>query len=121
MIPDGDPTRPREEFVAQTIQFVGEQDGPPERELKSHLAKLLTSERTVHRAYLARVQYDDATNWDVALCLASTDPDVQGLNGRIGRLFAGIFRRDAHLDILFLSKTQEAEISKVCTPFYREK
>jgi hypothetical protein len=118
-LPDGDPSRPREEFVASTIRFLGEQDGPPERELKSHLATLLADERAVHRAYLARLQYGNSTTWDVALCLAATNPDIKALNDRVGRLFAAIFRRDAYLDILFLSKIQEAELSNVCPPFYR--
>jgi hypothetical protein len=119
MIPDGTPSRPTEEFTAPTIRFVGEQDGPPERDLKSHIAELLTNELEVDRAYLARVQYDDAENWNVALCLAATNPDISRINERIGRLFAGIFANDMHLDILYLSDAQEEEITKVCTSFYK--
>lgn len=118
MIPDGKPSRPPEEFVATTIEFVGEQDGPPERELKGHLATLFKSEPSVNRAYLARVLYNNAEECEVTLCLSATNPDVVRLNERVGRLFAGFFRRDAFLDILFLSPVQEADIDKVCSAFY---
>lgn len=117
-LPDADPPRPPEEFSAPTIRFIGEQDGPPERELKSHLAKLLSSEQSVHRAYLARLQYGDATSWDVALCIAAANPNVPEVNGRVGRLFAGIFRRDVHLDVLYLTSGQESQLSAVCRPFF---
>ncbi len=119
MIPDGTPSQPTEEFIAPEIRFVGEQDGPPERDLKSHLVDLFADEPTVRRAYLARVQYDDSQNWDVALCLAAREPDIPHINERIGRLFAGVFAKHMHLDVLFLSGAQEEEIAKVCTGFYR--
>ena len=32
--------------------------------------------------------------------------------------FASIFAKDAHLDTLFLSDVQEAELQKVCRPFF---
>ena len=116
-LPDGDPSR-HDEFVASTLRFVGEQDGLPERDLKAHLATLLRSEPAVHRAYLARVQYESATHWDVALCLAATAPEAKRINERIGRLFAGIFRPDVYLDVLFLSERQEIEVAQVCAAFY---
>jgi hypothetical protein len=118
MIPNGTPSKPREAFVAATIHFVGDQDGPPERELMGHLAALFKNEQSVQRAYLARVQYKNGDEYSVALCLATTSPDVQRLNECVGRLFAGFFRRDAYLDILFLSPDQEADIAKVCSAFY---
>jgi hypothetical protein len=118
MIPDGTPSRPAEEFTAPTIRFVGEQDGPPERDLKAHIADLLRNELEVDRAYLARVQYDDTPSWSVAPCLAATKPDIPTINERIGRLFAAIFANDMHLDILYLSTAQEEELTKVCTSFY---
>src|SRR6476646_3913595 len=112
MIPDGDPSK-HEELTVFNIRFVGEQDGPAERDLKSHLTTSLGSEPAVHRGYLARVHYENATAWDVALCLAASNPDERSMNERIGRLFAGIFRPDMHLDVLFLSANQEADLANV--------
>jgi hypothetical protein len=117
-LPDANSSKPSEEFCASMGRFLGEQDGSPERELKLHIATLLKGEPSVHRAYLARVLYDCAPSWDVALCIAATNPNAQELNNRVGRVFAAIFRRDAHLDILFLSDQQEALLSSVCRPFY---
>jgi hypothetical protein len=120
MIPEGTPSKPVENYVATTVHFVGEQDGPPERELKEHLATLLKLEKAVHRAYLARVRYNNRENYDVALCLRATNPDAKQINDRVGRVFAGIFRRDAYLDVLFLSEKQESELLDVCPAFYHE-
>src|SRR5688500_13564542 len=69
MIPEGAPSRPTEEFVASNIRFVGEQDGPPERTLKTHLVELFSTEPALVRAYLARVQYGAEPGSEVALCL----------------------------------------------------
>ena len=76
-LPDADPSKPCEAFVASTIRFVGGQDGPPERELKLHLATLPGDERSVQRAYLARLRYDNAKSWDVALCIVATNPNIE--------------------------------------------
>ena len=75
-LPDADPSKPREEFVASTIRFIGQQDGPPERELKSHLASLLADECSVQRAYLARLQYDNASGVLLRTRKQDTDPCV---------------------------------------------
>ena len=55
------------------------------------------------------------TTWCYAY---ATNPDVARLKERVGRLFAGFFRPDAFLDIVFLSPDQEADIDKVCSAFY---
>ena len=106
-----------EQFHIRAVRFVGEQDGTPERELKQALQVLLSEAATVSRAYLARLQYDDAAGDHVALCLAATtaSPD---LARRIASEFSRRFNASVHLDIMFLSPQQEAECKKVCRQFY---
>lgn len=110
--------KPRVETHTQTtIRFVGEQDGEPERLLKNSLVEEFRSTPDLRRAYLAQVAYQNSETGEVALCLSG--PENQRLVGRIGTRFAKIFGKDVHLDILFLSSQQEAELERVCTPFYR--
>jgi len=43
-----------EQFQVSSVSFVGEQDGPPERELKARLVILFNQNDNIRRAYLAR-------------------------------------------------------------------
>ena len=65
MAPDPEPSR-HEKLTIFKVEFVGEQDGPPERELKLRLVMLFENEPSVRRAYLARVRYENASTTDVA-------------------------------------------------------
>ena len=70
----------------------------------------------MQRAYLARVDHGVPGSYEVALC-------VRGRAGAavvqlVADSFASIFAKDAHLDTLFLSDVQEAELQKVCRPFF---
>ena len=105
-----------QELDVGEVSFVGEQDGPPERELKAELIPLLSEARA---GYLARVQYTSGER-SVALCLASTPEAVQAdLSNKISALFHQMFGRNSHLDILFLRPDQEREVQQVCKPFYQ--
>jgi hypothetical protein len=108
--------RETEVHVQPTVRFVGEQDGEPERLLKTALVAELRVLPEVKRAYLARVEYPDGIH--VALCLAA--PEDPSLVDRIGSRFNEIFGRPEHLDILFLRPAQETELQRVCTPFHHE-
>jgi len=109
------PTTPRHE---PELKFVGEQDGPPERQLKSDLIVLFGQRSHVQRAFLVRAIFDDTQAPEVVLAIRSTTgPDEQFVD-EIGRKFGQIFNRPAHLDIMFLSPEQEAEASAVCRAFY---
>ncbi len=108
--------RSPETRTEKKVRFLCEQDGTPERKLKELLAPELISSG-VERAYLARVEYGRSTEYEVALCLrAREDPS---LVARIAEQFATLFGRHAHMDILFLDDSQEAEVTAVCTPFFR--
>jgi hypothetical protein len=109
--------RRTESHVVGTIRFLGEQDGAPEREFKEAVARLLGTNATVERGYLARVAYESSSNASVAVCLVARDPQDELLQ-EIGSVFASMFGRDQHLDILFISRDQEQDLARVCSVFF---
>lgn len=106
-----------ESHVAKTLRFTGEQDGIPEREFKERVAALLDQACIVERGYLARVAYESASVEVVALCLLAEEPQ-DALLREIAAVFASMFGRDQHLDILFVDRDQEQELARVCAPFF---
>ncbi len=107
-----------ETFSAPVIRFIGEQDGEPERELKDHFSAIFKDNPTIQRAYLARVFYGDATEFNVCLCIKTTSDEDPSLVKTIGDAFAAVFRTEEHLDTVFIRDDQEAELRHVCAPFY---
>ena len=107
-----------DEFTTPDITFVGEQDGPAERRLKEALGVVLGLDRTVIRAYLASVLYDGKISGVMLALLTDEEQDSEKLVAQAGRTFAALFNTRANLDIIFLSAEKNAEISKVCPPFY---
>jgi hypothetical protein len=105
-------------FHISRVTFLGEQDGPAERELESRLIELLRSELRISRAYLARVNYSDPAGDSVALCVRCAPPPCSQIVERVGKIFASIFGAHEHLDVLFLEQNQEAELAKRCRPFF---
>jgi len=61
--------RQPQKIWAQQINFLGEHDGPPERELKKQLITFFGRAQWVRTAYLARIRYEDAESIHVALCV----------------------------------------------------
>ena len=112
------PRRP-EDRRERAIRFVGEQDGPIERRLKTDLHEILGAQPDIRTAYLARVTYDDPKVREVVLALRSSSGEDLDLVRRVADCFARHFHREVHMDILFLSDVQEAEVLSVCPPFYR--
>ena len=110
--------RPTEKLRFPEVTFSGEQDGPIERDLKDRLTKLFRSQPGVMAAFLAKTAYGSKTS--VALCLrVKMSPDVEPLLVKqVGEVFASIFSRDQHLDIIFLDETSEAKVSASCSPFF---
>jgi len=107
-----------EEFQVGELRFLGEQDGPPERELKCRLAQFFQSDESVTAAYLARVAYR-GESYAVALCLRSQLGADRALAEKVAKIFASMFGGHEHLDIIFLSETQQAELAIVCKPFFQ--
>jgi hypothetical protein len=107
-----------EERRESRIEFLGEQDGVPERGLKSALTPILAKDTTIERAYLARVGFQPQQRAAVALCLAGPREPAPAVLRGIQECFAGMFRTGAALDILALSPEQESDAQRVCSPFY---
>jgi len=104
-------------FRPPKIDFLGEQDGIPERELKIEIAKVLEEQPTVMRAYLAIVRYG-ASSPSVALCLADKTLHIEKIVLRIGQIFQKMFNVDECLEIFIINPSQERKLMKVCKPFF---
>jgi hypothetical protein len=98
------------------VRFLGPKDGPPEQMLKDRLSEFFKRDRSVLAAYLALVDFDGQTS--VALCLKTQFGPDRGLAEKIGAIFKTIFNAEVHLDIMFPSAAQEAELVQVCKPFF---
>ena len=104
------------QMQVSSLQFLGEQDGPPERLLKNQLSEFFQRDTSVHRAYLAKVNLERQAS--VALCIKTQFGADRGLAEKIGAIFGTIFNAHEHLDILFLTDQQESELTKVCSAFF---
>jgi hypothetical protein len=100
------------------VEFLGEQDGPPERELKALLREELQGNPAIERAYLARIGFAPDASPSVALCIAPNSAESIALIDSVRRVFASSFARDTYLDILFPSEEQEVDLRRVCLPFF---
>jgi hypothetical protein len=109
------PKHPQEMRVPQ-VRFLSEQDGPPEQLLKNRLTEFFQHDKSVRRAYLAKVALGEQSS--VALCLKTQFGADRGLAEKIGGIFGMIFNAHEHLDIIFLDDQQESELAKVCSPFF---
>lgn len=100
------------------IEFLGEQDGPSERDLKVALRGELERHAAIKRAYLARIGFAPAASPTVALCLVPTSAEDAAIVKAVGKIFEGQFASGVPLDILFPSVDQEADLRRVCRPFF---
>lgn len=107
-----------EEIQVPKLSFSAEQDGVPERELKSCLTEFFRRDQSILTAYLVRVAYGDQSPMAVALCLRSQFGPDRGVIEKIGKVFGSMFGDHEHLDIVFLDDQQESELVKVCSPFF---
>jgi type III secretion system (T3SS) SseB-like protein len=112
-------SRKPQQLTVPAIKFVGEQDGPPERDLKARLIKLFRDRPSVERAYLARTEYPDATGMQVTLCVVSSTGEDKSLVSQVSDIFGDMFGAHEHLDILFIRDEQEQQLRAVCMPFYK--
>jgi len=101
----------------RTVEFVGEQDGPIERELKARLLPLLLRDDRIGEAYLVRATYDDDDQVVVVLAVDRDRPDSAFVDS-VAATFATLFRYPEHLDTLFLKSSDKERIRIVCRPFF---
>ncbi len=103
--------------VEPRVEFLGEQDGPPERELKAQVISILERFPSVRRAYLARVGYQPDGQTAVAICMYSDHPNV-AVARAIGDAFRALFAKESFVDMFFMSAEQDVDAARVCRPFY---
>jgi SseB protein C-terminal domain len=112
------PARRPQEILVRQIRFLGEQDGPPERLLKDKLKEIFVCDRKVTNAYLARVDFGDRQPVSVVLALRMQPSHDRVIAEKVASVFASIFSAAVHLDIMYLTEREEAELSRVCNPFF---
>lgn len=100
------------------LEFVTEQVGDAEAELKERLVRIFQRNTQVMLAYLVNVRYPNAHQIKVALCLKhSTGQDFE-LVREVGAEFGRMFNSEESLDIMFLKGDEEERIALVARPFY---
>ena len=109
---------PVEERKVRALRFLGEQDGEPERELKAAWAATLANTKGVTRAFLARAISGDSAGPAVMLCICPSSVESAALVQQLAAPFQSIFGANQFVDIVFLSAVQEADVSRVATPFF---
>jgi hypothetical protein len=108
-------------FTSDKIHFISEQIGVPENEFKESIVALFQSLNKHLRAYLAQVENSEEKDFSVSLCIASEDGEDENLAKAIALIFRRMFGPHEHLDILFLTESQEKQLRKVCCPFFSSK
>jgi len=108
-----------EEFHVRRTQFLAEQNGPSEQELKRHLANYFSCVPDVDRAYLVRVAHEKSTDQKVALCLAGGKAKAIEIVQSVSAIFHALFQNSESLDVLFLSDEQKSEVNLIADPFYK--
>jgi hypothetical protein len=109
------PKHPQEIHVPR-VRFLGPQDGPAEQIFKDRVAEFFKKDRSVHAAFLARADIGGAAT--VALCLKTQFGPDRGMAEKVGTIFKTVFNAQVHLDIMFPNANQEAELTRVCKPFF---
>jgi hypothetical protein len=112
------PQTPYTQFLEQNVDFLREQDGAVERELKSELCCCFRTRGDVERAYLAVVHYIGKNTSDIALCLVAKPGTELGIVREVGAVFSRMFNSNEHLDILFANESQEQRLLELCKPFF---
>jgi hypothetical protein len=100
------------------LRFVGEQDGNPERELKTVWAATLAKTPGVTRAFLALAVAGDDAQPNVLLCICPRTAEQRTLVEQLAAPFHTMFDADQHVDIVFLDAAQESDVSRVAKPFF---
>jgi len=109
--------KPIERRRERRIEFLGEQDGVPERELKALLVTELRRFPSVQGAYLARIGFAPDAAPSVALCLVPSSRDDREIVQAVNRVFASLFSSGQHLDVVFIDEQEEADLRRVCPSF----
>jgi hypothetical protein len=101
------------------LHFIGEQDGPAERDLKGRLTRVFEKQEVINLAYLATIQYSDEDTRSVALCLRCLSAAAAETAAcAASDVFFKMFGKGQRLDIIVLDDDAWRELRAVCKPFY---
>ncbi len=108
------------EFRATNFQFLGDLNGKKEQIFKEKLVEFFKRDRSVNKAYLARIIGFEipATS---ALCLRTQFGFDKGMMEKIGKIFAHVFSIQENFNVVFLTEQQELSLAEVGRPFFEEK
>jgi hypothetical protein len=99
-------------------EFVGQQAGEAAELLHAELRTALVGLPQIDRAYFCRLRYLGEEQVRAAVCVASS----AGEDMRVVEVLAAVIQanldRASYVDILFLSPSLEARLSRVCQVFY---
>ena len=110
---------PREIIAPSHVEFLGEQTGPAEENIKEGLRRLFTmTPRVFRRAYLARISCGEPSVSSVVICVRHTDHIEETLRRGFRHMFGEISRGGNFYDWMTIGEEQEQELRKVCRPFY---
>jgi hypothetical protein len=104
--------------MPEPVDFLGQQAGPAEDELKSAFLTVIAATPTVQSAFLARIYRSKALKPSVAVCIRSSIGEDVKVEDRLKAIFKSRFRDDQRLDFLFLLEEEENRLRSVCPPFY---
>jgi hypothetical protein len=107
-------------FMPEPVDFLGQQAGPVEDELKTAFLPVIAATPTVQSAYLARVYRSKAPKPSVAVCIRSSIGEDVKVEDKLTAIFKSRFRGDQRLDFLFLLEEEEIRLRSVCPPFYEK-
>src|SRR5947208_16282885 len=85
-----------QEMRVSGVQYLSEQDGPPERLLKNRLSEFFQRDKRVQRDFLAKVSLDGQAG--VALCIKTQFDADRGLSVKKGRIDGLIVNADQKHD-----------------------
>ena len=108
-----------QQLKVRRVEFLGEQLGHAETEIKEKFIKIFEANRRVVLAYLVTVRYPDAEQPKVALCLTHSTGKDLALVQELGAEFRRMFNVQESLDIMFIKPGEMERIATVARPFYR--
>jgi hypothetical protein len=103
---------------AGSPEFVGQQVGCNADLLHSEFRAALAGLPQVQRAYFCRMRYLGAERVGAAVCVVASASEDMRVVTSLAAVIRGNLDSGSHIDILFLSPSQERSVANVCQPFF---
>lgn len=113
-------------FRKDTINFLGEQDGKIEKNIKEIWKEILKKFDFIQEAYLPIIEVDESTKHtksNPALCIYPYPINTEvekGVVDNLSKSFKEMFGPNQFLDIMFLSEEERKKCMNVCKSFYQK-